>query len=78
MPTELLTIGPIHSVNQTQVYALPSKAVTMFATAQINLSNNINMIPSIPIDTTEIPTKITAGFFQCTASTNCVVVFRAD
>lgn len=78
MPTEIVSIGPPLALAQTTVYALPVKAVTILTTANVNISNNINMTPSFVVVATTGPVKIAGAFIQCTAATNCVVVLKAD
>lgn len=78
MPTELLPIGIPTALAQTTVYALPTKAVTVLTTANLNIANNTAMSNSFVVVATLGPTKVSGGFVQCTAATNCIATFKAD
>jgi hypothetical protein len=38
MPTELLTIGPVHAITQNTVYAMPTRKVRVHALAAVEIS----------------------------------------
>lgn len=79
--TQKIDIGYPIAVVQSQVYALPSKAVTMFNTQSVNIANDIGMTsPQVvaAVTGTAVPIKISGGFIQCTAATNCTITLKAD
>jgi hypothetical protein len=77
MPTEVLSIGPVHQLVQNQVYALPARAVTISSSAALDVSNNFAFTTNGTV-AANTPTKAVAGFVRCTASTNALAVLKVD
>ena len=82
MPTTtLLSIGPILSIAQNVVYALPAVKVTLSTTAPtptIEYSNSSTMIPAIPVTlTTSGTSEAISGFIRCTSGNIDITIKRA-
>lgn len=64
MPTELLTIGPQHSILQNVVYAMPAVAVRIHSLAMVEISvDGITFDALTGVDT--IGAEAASGFLRC-------------
>lgn len=68
MPTELLTIGPVHTLVQNQVYASPARACYIFTQGTApEISNDGSTFAAIPSN------NVVAGqFIRSTGTTTTV------
>lgn len=70
MPTELLTIGPVHTLVQNQGYALPARRVLARSTAAIETSQDNSTFAAVTL--TNNQAELSAAFIRSTGATNLV------
>lgn len=59
-----LTIGPLHTLVQNEVYALPSKLVHVFSSVALQASNDPAFVASVAVAAnTTVP--VAAAFIRC-------------
>ena len=73
MPTEILSAGPLYTVTQNQIYALPPKRVMIFSSLAAQVSNDIAFGASQAV-TANTPLETSAAYFRCTAGASLVTV----
>ncbi len=65
MPTEVLTIGPIQTLVQNTVYAMPGRACALFSSLALEGSNNTDFVLKQTIAAlTNVETA--AAYIRCT------------
>jgi hypothetical protein len=68
MPTELLTIGPVHSLVQNVIYALPARRILLYAdTGTITVSADGSNFTSVTL--TNNQAELAAAFIKNTGTT---------
>lgn len=80
MPTELLTIGPITSITQNVIYALPARSVIMFSDATgptFFQSNTAAFTASIAVTLVNGQATLAGGFIRCTSATPGNITLKA-
>lgn len=70
MPTELLGIGPVYTLVQNQVYALPARRVLARSTGAIETSQDGTTFASVTL--TNNQAELSAIFIRSTVASNIV------
>lgn len=70
MPTEQITIGPVFSMVQNTIYAMPASVVTLFATGTptIVASDTVGMAATVSVTLTNGQATVAAGFVKLTSA----------
>jgi len=68
-----LTLGPVHSLTQNVIYALPARKSLLFSNAALQTDNDdaFGTASSISANTS---TEVASGFVRCTTGTALVRV----
>ena len=69
MPTQLLSIGPVQTMIQNQVYALPASRVLLFtngAAPTFEQSNVVAMTGAVAVTLAGGQAELAGGFLRCT------------
>lgn len=80
MPTEVITIGPVFSMVQNTVYALPAPKVTLFTTGAPTLqqANDVAMTAPVAVTLTGGMSQLTGAFLRCTSAGPQLVTLKRD
>jgi hypothetical protein len=70
---ETLTLGPIHTLAQNVVYALPARAALIFSNVALQISNNTAFTVSQAV-AASTPTEAVGGFVRSTTGAALVTV----
>lgn len=79
MPTELLTIGPIHVLTQNTVYALPATRCLLFTDGvapTIQQSADVAFTANVALTLTSGQAEVAGGFIRCTNLATCNVYLK--
>lgn len=70
MPTELLSLGPVSSLVQNTVYALPAVHCLLFTTGAPTLqqSTDVAMTAPVAVVLTAGQAELAGGFLRCTSA----------
>jgi hypothetical protein len=70
MPTELLSLGPVSSLVQNQVYALPAVKCKLFTTGAPTLqkANDVAMTAPVAVVLVDGEAELSSGFLRCTSA----------
>lgn len=74
MPTEALTIGPVHSLVQNQIYALPARRVLLYSDTVVEVSNTIGTTGFTTVAASTTGVQTSAAFIRCTSGVALVTV----
>ena len=69
--TEVLTIGPTHTLTQSIVYAMPARQVRVLSSAVLLVSVDNSTFTDLAATTTG--TDVTAGWTKCTTAAAVVI-----
>jgi len=72
--TTLLTIGPIHTLTEDAIYALPARKVTVISSAVLEVSND-STTGFASVATTTTGAELVSSFVRCTTA-NAVVSLK--
>jgi hypothetical protein len=73
--TQLLSIGYPQAMVQNQVYALPSRKVTVFATLACEVANDDAFAVKATV-AAATPTDVAATFIRCTTGTTGLISLK--
>ena len=76
MPTQLLSIGPVQTLIQNQVYALPASRVLLFtdgAAPTLQQANDVGMAAAVAVTLAGGQAELAGGFLRCTNLATCNV-----
>lgn len=79
MPTEAISIGPVWTLNQNQIYALPGVACILFtdaATPTFQQSNSLAFTNNVPVTLVGGAATVSGGWIRCTSGTVSVTLKR--
>ena len=79
MPTELLSIGPILTLLQNVVYALPASRCLLFtdgAAPTLQQSTTVAFTANVPLVLTNGATEVSGGFIRCTNLASCNITLK--
>lgn len=67
---ELLTVGPIHSITQNTIYALPSAPCRLFVEGAPTLQQSLTSVftANVAVVITNGQADLAAPFFRCTSA----------
>jgi hypothetical protein len=70
MPTEVLSPGPVWSMVQNTVYALPAVRTRLFTTGAPTLqqANDLAMTAPVAVTLTDGMAELAGGFLRCTSA----------
>jgi hypothetical protein len=78
MPTELLSCGPVWSMIQNTVYALPASRCLLFTTGAPTLEQStvVAMTAPVAVTLTGGQAELAGGFLRCTSAGPQLVVLK--
>jgi len=75
MPTELLTIGPVHNIIQNVVYAMPTRKVRVHSLAVVEISVD-SIAWDVLTNSETIGAEAASAFIRCPGG-NTTLVLKA-
>lgn len=78
MPTEVISPGPVFSMIQNTVYALPASRCLLFTTGAPTLqqANDLAMTAPVAVTLTGGQAELAGGFIRCTSAGPQLVVLK--
>lgn len=79
MPTELLPIGPIVTLLQNVIYALPASRCLLFtdgAAPTLQQSTTVGFTANVALVLTNGQAEVSGGFIRCTNLATCNVTLK--
>lgn len=79
MPTELLSIGPILTLVQNVIYALPASRCLLFtdgAAPTIQQSTTVAFTANVALVLTAGQAEVAGGFIRCTNLATCNITLK--
>lgn len=79
MPTELLPIGPVVTLLQNVVYALPASRCLLFtdgAAPTLQQSSTVTFTANVAVVLTNGQAEVSGGFIRCTNLATCNITLK--
>jgi hypothetical protein len=79
MPTQLLSPGPVQTLLQNVVYALPATRCLLFtdgAAPTLQQSSDVGFTANVVLALTNGQAEVAGGFIRCTNLATCNVVLK--
>lgn len=73
MPTQALTIGPVHSLVQNTIYALPARLVRVHSTTAVEVSLSTTTTAFAVLANSTTGAETSAAFVRCTTANTTII-----